>query len=83
MSIQALTSSREITHLIAEIPSLSPSVTQYWTPVAVIDGFSGWRLHTDVVQAFKATKVIDGLKAVGNILEMVRSEKLVFLQRKA
>lgn len=83
LSIQALTSSREITHLIAEIPSLSPSVTQYWTPVAVIDGFDGWRLHTDVVQAIKSAKVFDGLKALGNVLEMVRSEKLVILQRKA
>ncbi|KAH9885786.1 Alg9-like mannosyltransferase family-domain-containing protein [Cubamyces lactineus] len=83
MSIQALTSSKEITHLIAEIPSLSPSVTQYWTPVAVIDGFDGWRLHTDVVQAIKSAKVVDVLKALGNVLEMVRSEKLVILQRKA
>ncbi|KAI9061200.1 glycosyltransferase family 22 protein [Trametes sanguinea] len=82
LSLRALTASKQITHLIAEIPALDSAVMDSWSPVAVVDGFDGWRLDRHVGQAFK-TGVFDGLKALGNALAMLRSEKLVILRRKS
>ncbi|OSC97695.1 glycosyltransferase family 22 protein [Trametes coccinea BRFM310] len=82
LSLRALTASKQITHLIAEIPALDSAVMDSWSPVAVVDGFDGWRLDRHVGQAFK-TGVGDGLKALGNALVMLRSEKLVILRRKS
>ncbi|CDO71804.1 Glycosyltransferase Family 22 protein [Trametes cinnabarina] len=82
LSLRALTDSKQITHLIAEIPALDSAVMDSWSPVAVVDGFDGWRLDRDVGQAFKVG-VAEGLKALGNALVMLRSEKLVILRRKS
>ncbi|KAI0351772.1 hypothetical protein OH77DRAFT_1506366 [Trametes cingulata] len=80
LTIEQLTASNHITHLIAEIPSLTDGAMQAWRPVAVVDGFDGWHLHTDVGQAFKEG-LLEGVKSLANVLEMRRSEKLVILRR--
>ncbi|KAI0366186.1 hypothetical protein BV20DRAFT_972227 [Pilatotrama ljubarskyi] len=80
LTMEDLAASRQITHLIAEIPSLTDAAMQAWRPVAVIDGFDGWRLHTDVRQAFREG-LLGGVKALVSVLEMRRTEKLVVLRR--
>ncbi|KAI0671330.1 Alg9-like mannosyltransferase family-domain-containing protein [Trametes maxima] len=82
LSFQALTATRDITHLIAEVATLpsTPSGLEAWTPVAVVDGFDGWVFDRNVIGAFKAG-LWEGLNALGNVLSMRRSAKLVILQR--
>ncbi|KAI0649537.1 Alg9-like mannosyltransferase family-domain-containing protein [Trametes meyenii] len=82
LSFRALTVSREITHLIAEVNSLphTGAGLEAWTPVAVVDGFDRWELDKDVLRTFK-TGFWEGLGALGNVLSMERSAKLVILQR--
>ncbi|KAI9000476.1 Alg9-like mannosyltransferase family-domain-containing protein [Trametes punicea] len=81
LSMEALTASRQVTHLISEIPAISPAVMDSWSAIAIVDGFDGWRLDKNVGQAFRIG-MFEGLKALGNALQMVRSEKLVIMRRK-
>ncbi|KAI0715822.1 alpha-1,6-mannosyltransferase subunit [Cerioporus squamosus] len=81
LSFDDLTRSRVITHLIAETASIPPSAASTWAPVAIVDGFDGWRLNRDVKSAFQGG-LVEGLKELTHALEMVRSEKLVILERR-
>ncbi len=81
LSFDDLTRAREITHLIAETASIPPSATSAWAPVAIVDGFDGWKLNPDVKNAFQEG-LFEGLKELTHVLEMKRSEKLVILKRR-
>ena len=81
LSFADLTRSSEITHLIAESAALAPSAAKGWTPVAVVDGFDGWKVNREVARVFREGGLFEGLKALGGVLEMVRAEKLVILRR--
>ncbi|RDX56977.1 hypothetical protein OH76DRAFT_1459704 [Lentinus brumalis] len=81
LSFDDLTRAREITHLIAETASIPPSATSVWAPVAIVDGFDGWKLKGDVKSAFQEG-LFEGLKEMTHVLEMKRSEKLVILKRR-
>ncbi|KAI0819273.1 Alg9-like mannosyltransferase family-domain-containing protein [Trametes gibbosa] len=81
LTINEMTVAPHITHLIAEIPELTPAAMSHWTPVAVVDGFDGWALDThSVKKAFEAS-LREGLSAITSLLEMRRSEKLAILKR--
>ncbi|OBZ66289.1 putative Dol-P-Man:Man(7)GlcNAc(2)-PP-Dol alpha-1,6-mannosyltransferase [Grifola frondosa] len=79
LSPKALTADPMITHVIAESASAFPA--RQWAVVGAVDGFDGWRLNRDVASGFKMG-LMEGLKGVGRVLEMVRSEKLFILERK-
>ncbi|KAI0787333.1 Alg9-like mannosyltransferase family-domain-containing protein [Fomes fomentarius] len=84
LTLDDLTRSEEITHLIVEAFSHSPSAlaAKGWTEVAVVDGFDGWRFNWNVRSALK-DGLFEGVKRSGGALEMVRSEKLIILKRDA
>ncbi len=84
LTLDDLTRSQEITHLIAEASSVSPSAlaAKGWTAVAVVDGFDGWRFNLDVRSVLK-DGLFEGVKGLGGVLEMVHSEKLIILKRVA
>ncbi|RPD59719.1 hypothetical protein L227DRAFT_576143 [Lentinus tigrinus ALCF2SS1-6] len=82
LSFDALTRSPEITHLIAEMASITPFAASAWAPLAIVDGFDGWKLNLDLKSAFQGG-LFEGLKGLMYVLEMVRSEKLVILRRRA
>ena len=81
LSFADLTRTPEITHLIAESAALAPSAAKGWTPVAVVDGFDGWKVNREVARVFREGGLFEGMKALGGVLEMVRAEKLVILRR--
>ncbi|KAI0635529.1 Alg9-like mannosyltransferase family-domain-containing protein [Trametes polyzona] len=74
---------QNVTHLIAEVPALTPTALEHWTPVAVVDGFDGWALGVDRMKEAFGEGLRAGLGALGGLLEMRRSEKLVILKRSA
>ncbi len=82
LTLDDLTRSQEITHLIVEASSVSPSAlaAKGWTVVVVVDGFDGWRFNVDVSSALK-DGLFEGVTRLGGVLEMVRSEKLIILKR--
>ena len=80
LSLKDLTAAREVTHLIAEADSPAAQATG-WTPVAIVDGFDGWRLNLEGVKGGHGKGVVDRLTALLNILEMRRSTKLVIMKR--
>ncbi|KAI0787349.1 hypothetical protein C8Q74DRAFT_1251107 [Fomes fomentarius] len=84
LTLDDLTRSQEITHLIVEASSNSPSAlaAKGWTEVAVVDGFDGWQFNWNVRSALK-DGLFEGVKRLGGALEMVRSEKLIILKRDA
>lgn len=81
LSFDTLTSSREITHLIAETTSVTSSAASAWAPVAIVDGFDGWKLNWDVKGALRGG-LFEGLKGLMHAVEMVRSGKLIILERR-
>lgn len=81
LSVEALAAAPQITHLIAEIPALTPEAMEHWSPVAVVDGFDGWAFNVESVKAAFKMGVGEGLRTLGSLLEMRRSEKLVILKR--
>ncbi|KAI0750080.1 Alg9-like mannosyltransferase family-domain-containing protein [Daedaleopsis nitida] len=84
LSVDALTHAKDVTHLIAEAAALSPTDAKGWVPVAVVDGFDGWRMNKprDVLRVLQEEGLAEGLRALGGFLEMVRAEKLVILKRR-
>ncbi|OBZ66165.1 putative Dol-P-Man:Man(7)GlcNAc(2)-PP-Dol alpha-1,6-mannosyltransferase [Grifola frondosa] len=79
LSPKALTADPMITHVIAE--SASAFAARQWAVVGAVGGFDGWRVNRDVISGFKMG-LIQGLKGIGRVLEMVKSEKLFILERK-
>ncbi|OJT14972.1 hypothetical protein TRAPUB_8415 [Trametes pubescens] len=82
LSVDALTAAPQFTHLIAEIPVLTPEAMEHWSPVAVVDGFDGWAFNIESVKAAFKMGLGEGLRTLRGLLEMRRSEKLVILKRK-
>ena len=80
LSLKDLTAAREVTHVIAEADSPAAQATG-WTPVAIVDGFDGWRLNLEDVKGGHGKGVMDRLTALLNILEMRRSAKLAIMKR--
>ena len=83
LSLEDLTASRNITHLIAEADSLAKLSSAYvraaWTPVASVDGFDGWRLDLEDVRVGQG--LAEKLEGLMGALEMRRSMQLVILKR--
>ena len=83
LSLDDLTASRNITHLIAEADSLAKLSSAYvraaWTPVASVDGFDGWRLDLEDVRGGQG--LAEKLEGLMGALEMRRSMQLVILKR--
>ena len=83
MSLDDLTASHNITHLIAEADSLAKLSSAYvrtaWTPVASVDGFDGWRLDLEGVRGGQG--LAEKLEGLMGALEMRRSTQLVILKR--
>ncbi|KAH9928344.1 Alg9-like mannosyltransferase family-domain-containing protein [Fomitopsis serialis] len=86
---QMLSGSKEVTHVIAESDGTgSPLPTgfssSYWTPVASIPGFDGWKINPRLRELVKGRGkgLMENLDVFVHPLEMILSEKLVILERK-
>lgn len=87
LSPKELSAAREITHLIAESEKTASAYNSWytssqWTTVDTVDGFDKWSLNPGL-RTLLEDGLMENLDVLFHPLEMVKSEKLVILERRS
>lgn len=85
LSPKALSATSEVTHLIAEMDTFAVLSSRFtsspWTQIEAVESFDRWSLNTGLRGIVKQG-LMDSIDALMHPLRMVKSEKLVILERK-